>query len=75
MNSERLMAFVRLIVPLIVGAAAMFDWAVDADLMMNIAMSVLALVSFVWTWWKNNNVTEAAQEAQKLLDEIKQKGE
>ena len=28
----------------------------------------------VWSWWKNNNVTKAAQDAQRVLDGIKGKG-
>ena len=26
----------------------------------------------IWAWWKNNNVTEASQQAQRLLNKMKQ---
>lgn len=36
--------------------------------------SVATVLVAIWVWWKNNNVTKEAQEAQKYLDELK-KGE
>ena len=33
---------------------------------------VLSAVSAGWAWWKNNNVTEASQQAQRLLNRMKQ---
>lgn len=39
-------------------------------------LSALAsAVVVVWVWWKNNNVTEEAQQAQKELDKLKGKGD
>lgn len=32
-------------------------------------------LSAIWSWWKNNNMTEAAQEAQKTLKAIKEDGD
>ena len=32
-------------------------------------------LSVIWSWWKNNNVTAAAQEAQVQLQAIKQDGD
>lgn len=29
-------------------------------------------VCAIWAWWKNNNVTEASQQAQRLLNRMKQ---
>lgn len=38
-------------------------------------LSALAsAVVVVWVWWKNNNVTKEAQQAQKELDKLKGKG-
>lgn len=71
-NAESIIAVVRFVLPLAMGVASTFGWTIDADLWLNITLSFIAVVLFAWTWWKNNNVTEAAQEAQKLLDEIKQ---
>lgn len=33
--------------------------------------ALLAAAATVWAWWKNNSVTEAAQEGDVLMDEIK----
>lgn len=32
-------------------------------------------LSAIWSWWKNNNVTTAAQEAQNTLKAIKEDGD
>ena len=71
MNTERLVAIVRLIVPLVVAIENMAGYALDAGLVANIAMTVATIAAFVWAWWKNNNVTEAAQIAQEYLDALK----
>ena len=71
-NAETWSAFARLIVTLIVSVATVFGWSLDANLILNILLSAGAVILIIrMLWWKNNNVTEAAQEAQKLLDEIK----
>lgn len=31
----------------------------------------LSAISAGWAWWKNNNMTESAQRAQKLLERFK----
>lgn len=45
--------------------------AIDADALTGAVAAVLAIGTTVVAWWRNNNVTEAAQEAQKVLDGIK----
>lgn len=32
-------------------------------------------ISSIWTWWKNNNVTKKAQEAQTILKGLKEDGD
>lgn len=71
-NSEQIMAIVRLVIPCAAGVAAVFGWSLDGELAANIIISVLAVATFIWSWWKNNNITSAAQDAQLILDEIKQ---
>lgn len=70
-NKETLIAFVRLLVSVILGVGTVAGWSLDADLVFNILVSIAAFGSFVYTWWKNNNVTKAAQTAQGWLDELK----
>lgn len=75
MNSERITAIARLAVTLIVTAAAGFGLALDGDAIYTGLACALALACYVYTWWKNNNVTQAAQQAQHYLDSIKKDGE
>lgn len=70
-KKQTLMAFVRLACMLITTGLAMVGITVDADALFVGAMIVLALAAYIWAWWKNNNVTTAATEAQKYLDELK----
>lgn len=70
-KKQTLMAFVRLLCMIATTGLAMFGITVDADALFVGAMIVLALVAYIWAWWKNNNVTTAATEAQKYLDELK----
>lgn len=70
-KKQTLMAFVRLACMLITTGLAMFGITVDADALFVGAMIVLALAAYIWAWWKNNNVSTAATEAQKVLEELK----
>lgn len=73
-TKERIIAIVRLAVMLAANIAAGFGLAIDSDSLATIAACAVALVAGIWSWWKNNNVTEGAQLAQDYLDGIKAKG-
>lgn len=73
MNAESLRAIVTLIVTVAVNVANAAGYALNADLWFNVLFSVLSLVTVAWSWWKNQNVTEAAQQAQIYLNELKGK--
>lgn len=70
-KKQTLMAFIRLFCMLVTTGFAMFGITVDADALFVGVMIVLALAAYIWAWWKNNNVTSAATEAQEYLDELK----
>ena len=70
-KKQTLMAFIRLACSLIATGLALYGVSVDADALFVLAMIVVALVAYIWSWWKNNNVSTAATEAQKVLDELK----
>lgn len=73
LNSQSIIAFARLLVTLVVNGAAMFSWTINEDLFYNVVVSALGVIMMGVIWWKNNNITEAAQEGQLLIDEIKDK--
>lgn len=74
-NRERIVAVVRLLVMLVSAVAGGFGLTIDPDGLSTIVACAVALVAGVYSWWRNNNVTEAATEAQHYLDSIKGKKE
>lgn len=76
-KDERAMAFVRLIVSIVTIVnviAAQFGWqplGIDGEMVYNVVSSIAAVMTMVWAWWKNNNVTEAAVAGQKITDMMK----
>ena len=70
-KKQTLMAFTRLACSLIATGLALYGVSIDADALFVLAMIVVALVAYIWSWWKNNNVSTAATEAQKVLEELK----
>lgn len=70
-NSQSAIAFVRLLAPLVSFCATALGITFDADVFANALLGVITIILFIWSWWKNNNVTYASQEAQKVLNEIK----
>ena len=70
-KSERAKAIVTIVVVAIVNIANIFGYALDADAWINVVLSILSAVSIAWSWWKNQNVTEQAAQAQALLDALK----
>lgn len=70
-NYERVIAVVRLVCALAASIATAAGIALDADALFVGICAVLTVIAYIWGWWKNNNLTGAAQEAQKVLDAAK----
>lgn len=70
-KKQTIIAFARLACMLLTTGLSLFGVAVDADALFTGAMILLALASYIWAWWKNNNVTTAATEAQEYLETLK----
>ena len=70
---ERTKAFATLAVALLALALvfAITFGGIDADALTSAVTAVLAIGTTVVAWWRNNNVTDAAQDAQRYLDELK----
>lgn len=70
-SEGRVAAIARLLVMLASAVAGGFGLTIDPDGLGTIVACVVAAVAGIYSWWKNANVTTAAQTAQKLLDDIK----
>lgn len=70
-NSQSAVAIARLLVTMAAAVGATFGWSFDADLWFNVVLSVIAVALLCYSWWKNNNLTLAAQESQKVLMALK----
>lgn len=77
-QKERTKALFRAAVMLILGInAALVAKGVsplDNYVLTEVLSYVAGAAAVLWAWWKNNNVTEAAQEAQEVLNELKALG-
>jgi len=71
MNMERIKAIATIIVTAAVNIANVMGYAMDADTWLNAVLSVLSAISIVWSWWKNQNITDEAQQAQLVLNQLK----
>lgn len=71
MNAEGIKAIVTLLVTVAVNVANAAGFALDFGALFNVVFSVASLAAVAWAWWKNQNVTDAAQQAQEYLDELK----
>ncbi len=72
MDTSKVVAFIRLLAPLVSTALALFGVTVDANAILIGLICIAALGTYIWAWWKNNNITKAAQEAQLVLDAAKE---
>jgi len=73
MNQERAKAIITIVVTAGVNIANVMGYAYDLDPILNGVLSVFSFICIVYSWWKNQNVTEEAQQAQVVLDELKAK--
>lgn len=71
---ERVKAIATIVVTAIVNVANVCGYALDAEAWVNVVLSVISAVCIAFAWWKNQNVTPEAIEAQKVLDRLKKGG-
>lgn len=72
---ERVKAIVTIVVTAAVNIANIYGYAVDAEAWINVILTIISFASIAWSWWFNQNVTEAAQMAQKYLKHLKDGGD
>lgn len=71
MNTERIKAIIVIVVTAIVNILNVYGYAVDMDATINAVLSLFSAATIVYSWWFNQNVTEAAQEGQRVVNAIK----
>lgn len=76
LREERLKAACTLAAALLalVLVALITAGVIDGNALTEAVAFVLAIGTTVLAWWRNNNVTEAAVDAQQVLDALKGKG-
>ena len=70
--SERTVAIIRLICAIFCGILSLSGIYMDVDILIEGIACLFALATLLWSWWKNNNLTEAAIEAQGILDDMRE---
>ena len=68
---ERTKAILTIIVTAAVNIANVYGYAVDAEAWVNVALSVASAVTVAYAWWKNQNLSDEAQQAQLVLNNLK----
>lgn len=71
MNGQTIKAIVSTIVTVAITVLSAFGIEVDGDLLTNVLCAVVLVGATIYGCWRNHNFTKAAQEGQKLVDEIK----
>ena len=71
MNKETLKAILTIIVTAAVNIANILGYALDMDTVLNAVLSVFSFACIVYSWWFNQNVTLEAQQAQLVLNQLK----
>lgn len=65
MNSEQAAAIARLVAPLIVMVGGLFGITIDSESTYALVATFFGLIAAIYAWWwKNNNITKSAQQAQ-----------
>lgn len=70
-KTERIKAIITIIITAAVNIANVYGYAIDAEPLITGALSILSVITIIYAWWKNQNVTDAAVEGQKVIDSIK----
>ena len=81
MKNETIKAFIRLLVVAILAlnsvltAKGLNPILFDESAFSDVALQVATALSVLWVWWKNNNVTAKAQEAQDYKKSLQEDGD
>ena len=68
---EKAKAILTIIVTAVVNICNCCGFAFDADAWVNVVLSIASAACIAWSWWKNQNITREAQQAQLVLNRLK----
>lgn len=68
---EKVKAILTIIVTAVVNVFNVLGYAQDADAWVNVVLSIASAACIVYAWWFNQNVTPEAQQAQLVLNQLK----
>ena len=71
MNTQTIKAIISTILVIVVSLFGALGIDVDGAAVENVLYAAIFLVSTFYGCWRNHNFTKAAQEGQKLIDELK----
>lgn len=74
MDKNTLIRFSLLLLALVNQSLTMFGYPLlpfDEQVVTDIVTIIFTIVTALWAWWKNNNITPAAKLVQKILNAIK----
>ena len=71
MSIETFKAAASMIAILAVNVANMIGLSLDADFLTQSFLCAFAIATLIWGVWKNHNFTQAAQDAQNILNALK----
>ncbi len=70
-RTEQAKAIATLVIVCIANVCNVLGFAFDADPWINVCLSIISAASIVFSWWKNQNITGEAVQAQALLNLLK----
>lgn len=70
-KTERIKAIVTIVITEAVNIANVYGYAIDAEPLITGALSILSVITIIYSWWKNQNLTDAAVEGQAVIDALK----
>lgn len=73
MNAERVKAILTIVITAVINIVNIYGYSVDADAVVSAILTIASFASILWSWWKNQNVTLEAQQAQRYLEALKGK--
>ena len=53
-------AIITIVVTAIVNVINLYGYSIDADTVVKTVLSVASAATILWSWWRNNDMTEAA---------------